>query len=190
MRRLIRIAGLSLGVGLLVAGSKASAAERLVLNYGPLSRSLPISSLENLVTTGKPDSELAFYLALAKQKPDHVRQGLSQTVAIDPELLDTLLDSPVGNLLLSEMGQYVHAGSPDSTVAALRSAFRASATGDQRISLLEILQNFPLADIDIDVDQLLKAYERINRWVVRTKPLLPLVRQMTEHMHSLFSDIQ
>ncbi len=164
----------------------AQSAERLKLRYGPLERSLPVSDLSTLVETGTPSPELSQYLRFAKKSPNQLREGLSFSVPASPRTLDRLLYSPMGEALLSEMSHYVHTSVHGSqgqaNTEALRSAFLLSASDDQEISLIEVLQHYPTPDITVEGDKVLKAYRNVNRWVVRGQAVLPVAQDLAQRV--------
>ncbi len=168
----------SLGVSgyatlLWLAPAKAMGAEQLILKYGPLQRSLPISALESLAETGQPNPELALYLALAQQSPERLRQGLTEPITITPGLLDRALSHPLGKVALSEMGRYLHPPSNEANGLALRAALLQSASGDNTLTLLEVLRNYPTREVTVEGDKILATYRQVNQWVSRAKSIWP-----------------
>lgn len=163
-------------LGVVLFTPSAYGAERLRLRYGPLERSLPVSTLSDFVNTGKPDMELSLYLRLAKQSPETFRKGLSFDMPADPATLDRVLNNPLGEALLSEMSEYIHASQQEVNNKALRSAFISSAATDGKVSLIEILENYPTPDITVEGDKLLKTYGKISRLVERGQALLRPLR--------------
>lgn len=154
---------LTLVGGLTFGTLPARAAETIVMRYGPIQRSLPVSDLRNLADTGKTTRQLRQYLKLAKQSPDSLRTRLTQPVNISVVALDSRLNSIAGELLLDEAGKYIHPPGEKSSPQALRSALVLSAADDNQITLIESLENYPTQAVEIDVDKSVALYRRIDR---------------------------
>jgi hypothetical protein len=102
-------------------------------------------------------------LALARQDPKLFRRYLTQPVKVNPVLLDRLLNSRIGNVLLDEISQTVHTPSGRADRQALRSALIISASGDRQLTLIEILKNYPTSDVEVEGDRLENTYRQIRR---------------------------
>jgi sialic acid synthase SpsE len=64
--------------------------------------------------------------------------------------------------LLDPISQVVYLSSPQQSVAALRAALVQSAQDDYQISLLECLQNYPTAEVQIDLGQLVNLLNQLD----------------------------
>ncbi|MEM9136134.1 MAG: alpha/beta hydrolase [Cyanobacteria bacterium P01_F01_bin.42] len=171
------------GGSLPLTNPAAHAAETIVMKYGPIRRSLPVSDLRQLADTGQPTRQLRSYLKLAKQSSDSLRDRLTQRVSMSVVSLDTGLNSVAGNLLLDEAGRYIHPPGLHGSRQALRSALIVSAADDGQISLLESLENYPTQTIEVDVDRSVVLYRRINK-VVEGKPVVPLMDFLNRQIRS------
>lgn len=85
-----------------------------------------------------------------------------QLIKVDPVLLNRLLTSQIGNILLDEISQAVRAPSRQANNQALRSALIISASGDRQITLIETLQNYPTSEV-VEGDRLENTYYQLRR---------------------------
>jgi hypothetical protein len=143
-----------IGVGTLTCGQSAIAAQSIVFRYGIFGASLSIQELTEFVRTGTPSANVRSFLRLANQQPESVRGILSQEIPVNVNTLDRLLDSPVGNVTLDRLGQTFQTPANVANRQALRGALIVSASRDNRLSLIEVLQNYPATDLVIDARQL------------------------------------
>ncbi len=150
-------------VCILFSSSSAIAAERVVLKYRVFRQSLEVEELTNFAETGDLSSSLRVNFALARQNPQLLRQFLTTPVKVNPVLLDRVLNNPAGNLILDEISQTIHTRSRRADRQALRSALILSANRDHSLSLIEVLQNYPTADVQIEGDRLEDTYRLLLR---------------------------
>jgi hypothetical protein len=162
---------------LLLTHSQVSAAERIVFKYKVLRESVSIGDLTLFAQTGRASTDLQAYFRLSGQRPETVRQTLTQPIKVDPILLDRVLNSPLGNGILDQLGQAIQTPKGGAERQALRAALTLSASGDGTISILEILQNYPTQAVVVDGDRIELAYRRLNELADRLRnPLGGLLR--------------
>ncbi|PIG93530.1 alpha/beta hydrolase [Gloeocapsopsis sp. IPPAS B-1203] len=140
----------------------ANAAERVVLRYRIFRQSVSVAELSRFAETGELSRSLRSNLARAGQDPATVRRYLTEPVTVNPIFLDRLLNSPVGNALLDEISQVIYTPSRRADRQALRAALVLSAR-DGQVSLIEVLQNYPTREVQVDGDRLEVAYRQLRR---------------------------
>jgi hypothetical protein len=164
----------TLGAGLLAFISPqapAHAAESIVFNYRWLQRTVSVDELSTFAETGEPSEPLAYYLGALDEDPDRVRQVLTQPITIDPVMLDRGLNHPLGYIVLDQLTPIFHTESGEGDRQALRAALVLSASDDETISIIELLQNYPTQELYVEGEQLIDAYtdiamlrDRLNQW--------------------------
>jgi hypothetical protein len=142
--------------------SSALAAERVILKYSVLRESISVSDLTAFADKGEISPALQAHLRLSKQDPEAVRRSLTRPVTINPILLDRVLNSPIGNVLLDPLSQAIRTPKGGADRAALRSALTLSASGDSKLSILEVVQKYPTQEVLLDGDRLVDAYKRLS----------------------------
>lgn len=140
------------------------AAERVLLKYGPISRSVPVRDLRQFADTGRPTRKLRRYLRAAKQNPVQVQNALTRPADINPVQLDRLLNSAPGDLLLREVGEVIHTPTDRANRRALRSALILDASDDRQITLIDTLENYPTPEVTVEGDRLVKVIRRFNQF--------------------------
>ena len=157
---------------ILLFNTSAIAADQVVLKYRIFRESISVEELSTFAETGELSKSLRINLALARQDPIAVRRYLTEPVKVNVVLLDRLLNSPVGNLILNEVTEVVHTPSGKADRQALRSALVISASRDSNISLIEIIQNYPTQVVQVEGDRLESAYRQLRRLEGRLQDLL------------------
>lgn len=154
---------LILNASIFLSSNSVIAAEQVVLNYRSFSESISVEELSNFAETGELSTSLRLNLALARQDPKEIRQYLTQQVLVNVLLLDRVLNSPIGNFILDEVSQALHTPSRRADRQALRSALVLSASGDGNITLIETIQNYPTAVVEVEGDRLESAYRQLRQ---------------------------
>lgn len=155
---------------------EAFAADQVVLKYLVVRQSLSVKELSTFAETGKMSRPLQVTLKLARQDPETVRRFLTQPVSVNLVFLDRLLNSPVGNVILDQISQFIHTPSHIADRQALRAALVLSASRDNSISLIETIQNYSTPQVEVEGERLESAYRQLlqlrGRWQDLLGPLL------------------
>lgn len=78
-------------------------------------------------------------------------------------ILDKVLNSTVGNAILDQLSQVIHTPSKKANRQALRSALLLSASKDEQMTLIEVIQNYPTSQVEVDGERLESAYRQLHR---------------------------
>lgn len=148
------------GVALL-SSTKALALEQVTVKYGAIDVTLPLGDLQSFAQTGQPSSQLQSVLNIAKQDPQSVREILTREVTLDSQLVTRLLNTYFGEIVLKQMAEvaYSPVTRPQSDMA-LRDALMMSVR-DNKISLIEVLQNYTPQALEVDGNQAIAIYQRV-----------------------------
>ncbi|BAY29943.1 hypothetical protein NIES2107_17870 [Nostoc carneum NIES-2107] len=176
MKLLIQKLNLSLitSIFILLYAHSAIAAERVILRYGIFRPSVSVDELTELAETGEVSQDLNFYFNQAGQDPKTFRQILTQQVNADPVVLDRVLNNQIGEFLLDRIGQSVSTPSGEANRQALRAAIILSANQDNKVSLIEIMQNYPTREIIVDGERLAQTYNQLYMLVENLQRVLPI----------------
>lgn len=155
VRCLIAVVGMGVVSAVGWAG-EAIAADQVVITYGMLSASFDRNDLETLATTDTVPNSIAPYLDLANLDAIVLRTALTTEVNLSLEFLDDLLNSQTGDRVLDQVVQVIHTPSQQGSLQALRSAIVLSASDDDQLSLLELIENYPTEQMMVDGVNLLQ----------------------------------
>ena len=139
------------------------AAEQVVLNYGIFRESLSVEELSTFAQTGELSRSLRVNFALARQDPKAIRQYLTEPVKVNLVFLDRVLNSRIGNIILDQISQVIYTPSRKADRQALRAALVLSASQDGQVSLIEIIENYPTNEVEVDGKRLEGAYRQLRR---------------------------
>ncbi|MBD2103198.1 alpha/beta hydrolase [Leptolyngbya sp. FACHB-261] len=163
-------------LGLLAFTLPASAAEQLVLTYGPLSRSFPVSELRQLADTGEASPSLGALLRTAGKDPQDFQKLLNSGVAVQPRVLDQALNNPLGEAALGELSEGIRPAPNRPNPQALRAALVLSASQRQPFSLVDVIENYPTQEVYVDGRQIQRTYTRFQGVIDRVQAALSILR--------------
>ena len=176
--RLALFSGLCAAI--LLSSSSVFAADQVVLKYRIFRESLSVKELSSFAETGELSTSLRVNFALARQDPKAIRRYLTQPVKVNFLFLDRVLNSPVGNVVLDEVSQVIHAPSRRADRQALRAALVLSARRDNEITLIEIIQNYPTPEVEVEGERLVSALRQISRLGGTLEDLLDAIKGVGE----------
>ena len=158
-------------IGQAAAANRPSSlnARRVVITLGPVRRAFDIQDLTVLAETGKAPSQWDFYFKLAKLTPEQLQTVLTEEITVDFVKFEKQLRSLLGEYVLFRAGLLLSTPSGKRNIQALRSGLVLSAAADNRISLIEFLQNYPARELVVDGRLIIRLARRLRQeGVVRT----------------------
>lgn len=159
-------------MGLVNAITPVQAAERVVVKYSVFQESVPVADLSHLSKTGEASPTLQTYLEMANKKPEEVRDILNYSISVTPDKLNQMLDSFVGKYVLNKAGEVIQHPTGQANNSALRDALISSANTENDIRLIEVLENYPSEEVQINGDRLMELYQQFKS-VAGNIPNLP-----------------
>lgn len=143
--------------------SNRRVSQKVVFALGLLQESLDMDDLTNFATTGEVPRGWNTYFKLLKLAPEDFRGLLTTEAKMEMKFLDGILNNLIGEYILFEVGQVIHTSNNKANIQALRSALILSAAGDNKISMLEILQNYPSQKVVLEGMKLVKAAKNLKK---------------------------
>ncbi len=109
------------------------------------------------------------YFKLLKLDPEEFRGLLTTEAKMEMKFLDGILNNLIGEYILFQVGQVIYTSKNTANIQALRSALILSAAGDNKISMLEILQNYPSQKVVLEGMKLVRAAKNLTeKGIVKT----------------------
>jgi predicted dienelactone hydrolase len=165
---------------LTLIASPGSAAERLIISYGILERSIAIEDLEYFAETGDLTSQLSAYnarLRLDETQLDQIRGWLTTPADLSSVAVAQFLYTEQGKLLLKQLSLVIQTPARRAGFSALRSALILAAADEaEGLTLLNILRMYPTEAIRVDLGQGLAIAQSLNRAILQAELAFALVR--------------
>lgn len=144
-------------VTLLMRSPPVMAAEKVAFWYGALEFSIPVDSLETYAKTGEIDGSLAVYdQYLSPQKLAKLRSYLVHPIDLDAVTISRWLNTSLGENILKSLGQIIKPRVEQNGFYALRSALILAADSPNKLTLLDILRQFPAETVQVDAKSIFK----------------------------------
>ncbi|MGB3296768.1 MAG: alpha/beta fold hydrolase [Phormidesmis sp.] len=156
--KVMRASLFSLGLLALVAAPSV-AVERVVVKVGPLKQLIEISDLESFAQTGEVPASLRLYERFLSPQ---VRLSLQQKLDLDPRMSDRIIedviDSPNGELLLNTLAQVA----PNITIPQIQAAIRLAAMQGDGLNVLGIVRAIPQETLEVDLSAAIALLGQLN----------------------------
>lgn len=163
----------------LLLAPATQAAERLFLFLGPLQLSVSLESLEQFAEDGTIEKDLSLYLRRVDEETrEEFRNALLQPVEVNALALSRVLNTPIGEMVLAQLGNVVTLPSGGNGQYALRAAITEASFDEEGLTVLNLLQSFP-TDIRINPSWIFSIAESLERVVDDTDTMIQQVEQLS-----------
>ncbi|WAS03963.1 alpha/beta hydrolase [Gloeomargaritales cyanobacterium VI4D9] len=156
------------------------AADQIMVRFGPISTPVAVNDLQTLATTGQASERLTSLLGLAGMKPADAQKFLSTPVPVQPATLDKIVNSFVGNIILSQVATFVQPMNGGDGVAAIKTGLSQAAQSNP-MTLMSLIRSYP-GDMSVDAQKAMAIYKQIQadaqnlpQVLAAVDELLPLV---------------
>jgi predicted dienelactone hydrolase len=159
---------LLLGISAVLLPTKISAAEKITFSFPPFGQfNLKVDDLQAFVATGEISPELAYYLnRLPSQQVARLPELLSTPFEFNPLTISKFSNSSLGEAVIKNFAKGIRADVNRNGFYALRGAIIAAAFDPEGLTLMNLLQQFPLETIYLDLgvlQQYLKQGETLEK---------------------------
>ncbi|WP_317037194.1 alpha/beta hydrolase [Nodosilinea sp. E11] len=156
------------------------AADTLVLEFGPFSRSISVESLVTFAETGVVDRSLAPFLRrLSPAQQQGLRSALTASRSVDVVPISQWFNSPMGDRSLEFLGQVVQTEAGLNGRQALRAAIVAAAA-DGELAPIDIVQHFPTSSLRLDLSQAGAIARQVQAEATVTRTIAAAIQQQSE----------
>lgn len=171
------------GLWLLAVPSRA--ADRLIISYGVLERTITMADLETFASTGQLSAQLRAYNRYFNLSPDQLDQAqralTTPAEMLSPVGIAQFLYAQQGVRLLEELTRVVRTPARVGDFSALRAALILGAVrAEGGVTLLDALRAYPLEAIRIDLAEGFVVAEEINRAIFQSAQAVNLVQRLSD----------
>jgi predicted dienelactone hydrolase len=182
LRRIFTIS--SLGIGIVIActnilAKPAHSAEQIRFWYPPAGEfTIYISDLEKFAKQGKLSKRLEFYLGrLSSEQQTQLRETLANRYNISHVTAAQFAYSPIGEILMRRLGRILQITPKQNGFSALRAALILSAQSDEGLTILNVLQRYPVPIIYLDLPRGLQAYAEVSQLLYKKEQAITAIEK-------------
>ena len=171
----------ALGLGILAnfVPTSTQAAERLAFSYAPFGEFyIRVDDLEILATEGRITDKLAFFTnRLTPEQLEQLRYLLSRKIEFNPVAIYKFTNSPIGEIVLKNVGTAIKADVNQNGFFALRGAILQAAFDDDGLTLINMLSQFPLDTIYLDTSVVVRCIEEGAQLLQEKELIIAAIKQ-------------
>lgn len=156
----------------------ASAAESVVLVYNETLIQTSITTIQAFASRNKLDQDLQQFFRKIPQNPNSVRNFLTTRIPLSSALIERNFETSTGQFLLIQLDKLLGITFRQENLEPLRTALVAAYGDDNRLSILELIEEYPESEIRVDLRSLEKVYNDTNDFITRLQPLLAVTKDL------------
>jgi predicted dienelactone hydrolase len=158
----------------------AVAADRLTVAYGLIERSISIASLEAYAADGTIEGDFKSYVRyLDPEQLASLRRILAAKADLDAVAISQFLYTEQGEALLRRLGEVIRTESNLPGFYAIRAAMIKAAGEPEGLTPINVLDNFPLPRVRIDLERALQILGDLEELVRQTQGAIALIEQQS-----------
>lgn len=158
----------------------AFGAETITLTYGAIERSISVDSLEAYANSGEIPKDLRPYIRYFNpQQLQNLRQLLTAQADLSPVAVSQFLYTEQGEILLRRFGEVIRTESNLSGFYAIRSAVILAAADPQGLTVLNVLEKFPLERVRVDLSRTLQIVSDLQDLIRKTQEAIALIEELS-----------
>ena len=177
---LINLCSLSFGMAIACINIVAAhGAEQIRFWYPPAGEfTIYISDLEKFAKEGNLSKRLEFYLGrLSTSQQTQIRETLSTRYNISHVTAAQFAYSSIGEILVRRLGRILQITPEQNGFSALRASLILSAESKEGLTILNVLQRYPVPIIYLDLPRGLQAYAEVNQLLYKKEQVIAAIQQ-------------
>ena len=155
-------------------GTVGLAAERVVIQFGPLKQSVAIADLETFAETGEVPPNLRLYRPLLTSD---VQQMLVNRLAVDAQLGDKVVKDLLRTHTGAKLLESLRTIAPDVSIQQIQTALTQATRRPQGPNVIEILKALPQKTVTVDALSAIALVSQLNFSYLQTQSLSTVLEQ-------------
>lgn len=157
----------------LALSPRANAIETVTLVFNESRTSVPFSDFRRFIETGETQrTTLQNIFSRIPNTSQAVRSVFTSDIAIPRPLSERNFDNAIADFMLFQLSNALSSITVPDSLQPLRSALITSYRNNQSISILEVMSNYPLREMTVQLPRVERAYNRVNALAQRIPPAL------------------
>ncbi|MDB9312641.1 alpha/beta hydrolase [Spirulina sp. CS-785/01] len=183
-KTLTQAAIIGTGAGLLCWGGGVNATEVINVRYNEFETTVTTDILVDFARNGDIGPELEDLLLeigeIGAEVPDILQDALTTEIRLRPDFIQNLLGSSIGEFVVVQIERAINTGQVEEDVAYLKDTIEESIEDDNRVSILELVERYPVETVNLDLSSLQSIYEGAVNFIDGLQPTLSVVLDFLE----------
>ncbi|ELS02004.1 Alpha/beta hydrolase of unknown function (DUF1400) [Xenococcus sp. PCC 7305] len=167
-------------VASLLFSSNANATKIIDVKYKETEFSIKTKELKKFAKTGEIPPDLQQFFNDTEQVPEFLSNLLNKEIYISRSLVEDVLESTTGEFLLLKLNQAIDSSSSTEDLDAVKEAVVNSYENDRKLSMMELLSEYPKKRIEVDLTGLEGTYNDANQLVEKILPIWEIAKSLLE----------
>ncbi|WP_448563257.1 alpha/beta hydrolase [Trichothermofontia sp.] len=161
--------------------SSAEAIDQVRLQFRDRETTVSISELRGFVRGNAAPQQLLDFFQATGQQADAVRNLLGKQITLGTRA-ERFLETSTGQFVILQLDRLIAGSDRRTQLESLRTALRETITNDNRLSILELLENYPESTVTVDLNGLDPIYNRMSGFIDRFEPALEAVKSFLQDL--------
>lgn len=172
---------LGVGASLFCLTTSAEAIDQVRLQFRDRDTTVSIGELRSFVRGSTAPQQLLDFFQATGQRANAVRTLLGDQITLGTRA-ERFLETSTGQFVILQLDRLIAGSDHRTQLESLRTALRETITNDNRLSILELLENYPESTVTVDLNGLDPIYNRISGFVNRVEPALEAVKSFLQDL--------
>jgi len=161
---------------------QVKAADEISFYYDPFGEfKIQVEDLEILATEGRITKSLAFFTnRLTPKQLEQLEDLLSRKIEFNPIAISKFSNSPIGEVVLKDIGMAIKSDFNVNGYLALRGAVLAAAFDDNGLTVINMLRQFPQETIYLDTDFVIRCIEDASQLLQSKELIVASIKQQSQ----------
>jgi hypothetical protein len=173
-------------VSALCLQSGARAAERIIIRNSTTQQTFAVENIETFTQTGQATTpEMRAFFEQYPTTGRLLQQLFNAQIYISPEFAARIgekVTSPTADFILIQINKLISDPAVPNQIEPLKVAIARALRDNNRISLFEIVRNYPKPEIRLDVTDLEPVFNEVKGFVERVLPALEVARSYLQNI--------
>ncbi len=167
-------------VASLLISTNANATKIIDITYKETEVSIKTKELKKFANSGEIPSELQQFFNDTQELPEFLSNLLNEEIYISRSLVEDILNSTTGEFLLLKLDQAIDSSANRSDLEAVKKAILKSYNDDRRVSIIELISEYPKRRIEIDLTSLEGSFNDVNQLIEQIIPIWEVAKSILE----------
>ncbi len=175
-----------IGVGIsfltMLVPTEAQAAKEIAFSYSPYGQfKIQVNDLEILAKEDQITKRLDFFTSrLTSEQLEQLKDLLSRKIDFNPVAIYKFANSPIGEIVLKNIGMAIKSDFNLNGFLALRGAILASAFDSEGLTVVNMLSKFAQETIYLDTDIVIHCIEDASKLLKEKESVLAKIKQQSQ----------